>query len=112
VAVTIEHIKSGTVTIVTIAGRLDGVTAPQLDDGLAALIAPGVRMVLDMSALDYVSSAGLRVLLKVAKQVKAAKGRLALAGITPTVTKVFEISGFTTIFDIHADSISAAAAIA
>lgn len=111
-AVTIEQTQSGAVTIVTVAGRLDGTTARQLEDGLVALIAPGVGMVLDMSGLDYVSSAGLRVLLKIAKAAKAAKVRLALAGITPPVTKVFEISGFTTIFDIHPDSASAAAAIA
>ena len=111
-AVTIDEDKSGAVTIASISGRLDGSTASELDDRLSAMVVPGVRLVLDMSGLDYVSSAGLRVFLKIAKQTKAAKGRLALSGITETVLKVFEISGFTAIFNICPDRDSAAAAIA
>jgi anti-anti-sigma factor len=111
VTITIEDMKSGAVVIADIRGRLDGVTAPELDQKLTALAGNGARLVLDLSGLDYVSSAGLRIFLKAAKQIKANKGRLALAGITPTVTKIFEISGFTTIFDIYSDRDAAVAAL-
>ncbi|MES2495949.1 MAG: STAS domain-containing protein [Pseudomonadota bacterium] len=111
-AVEIEEIAVGAVTVVVVQGRLDGLAAPALDDRLAGLTTRGTKLVLDMAGLDYASSAGLRVLLKAAKQTKASKGRFALAAITPTVEKIFEISGFTTIFDIYPDRDQAAAAIA
>ena len=60
---------------------------------------PGV--VLDMQRVDYVSSAGLRVLLKAAKIARQEGHRLALAGLTPQVQEVFDISGFTAIFTIY-----------
>ena len=111
-ALIITEENLGTSTVVAIGGRLDGATSAQLDERLTAAATPGARVVLDMTGLDYVSSAGLRVLLKAAKQIKAAKGRFALSGITPMVAKVFEISGFTSIFSIYADREQAAAAIA
>lgn len=110
-AVTIRDEQAGSVAVVAIDGRLDGAAAPQLDDHLVSAIGRGSALVLDLSGLDYVSSAGLRVLLKVAKQAKAAKKHLALAGITSAVKEVFDISGFTAIFAIHSDRAGAVAAV-
>ena len=104
--------SAGVVSVATVAGRLDGAAAPQLDDRLVTLAKPGAKLVLDLDGVDYVSSAGLRVLLKVAKQVKAGKGRLALAGIAPSVKEVFDISGFTAIFALYPDREQAVAAVA
>ncbi|KQY16340.1 hypothetical protein ASE23_20380 [Rhizobium sp. Root73] len=55
---------------------------------------------MDMAGLDYVSSAGLRVMLKTAKASRAAKKKLVLAGLQPAVQEVFDISGFTALFVI------------
>ena len=67
--------------------------------------------VVDLSSVSYVSSAGLRVLLKGAKTAKASGHRLVLAGIAPSVREVFDISGFSTIFTIVEDMDAALAAI-
>jgi anti-anti-sigma factor len=59
------------------------------------------QLLLDFTELDYVSSAGLRVLLIAAKRVKACQGRLAICALRPDVLEVFEISGFTKIFSLY-----------
>ena len=64
-----------------------------------------------MSGLDYISSAGLRVLLVMAKKVQQAKGKVALYGLVPNVREVFAVSGFDTIFSIQPDSAAALAAV-
>ncbi len=74
-------------------GRLDTATAPVAEGELMAMLAtPG--LVLDMTAVRYVSSAGLRLLLKMAKDAKGKGAKFALAGLQPAVREVFEISGF------------------
>jgi len=64
-----------------------------------------------MSRLEYISSAGLRVLLVMAKKVQQAKGKVALFGLSPNVREVFSVSGFDTIFSIQPDSAAALAAV-
>ena len=59
-------------------------------------------MILDFSDMDYVSSAGLRVLLMVSKQVRGRPTRLTLCALRPNVAEIFEISGLTSVFDIIA----------
>lgn len=82
-------------------GHLDTNTAPDAEAKLNELIADGAeKLIIDFSALDYISSAGLRVLLATAKKLKAVGGTLRLYGLNPTVQEVFDISGFSTIFSI------------
>jgi len=69
------------------------------------------RLAIDMSALQYISSAGLRVLLVVAKKVQQAKGKVVLFGLGPHVREVFSISGFDKIFSIQSDAAEAVAAV-
>lgn len=84
-----------------IAGRVDGATAPQFETALLGLFAEGSeRVLLDLSALDYVSSAGLRVILMAAKKARARQGRLVLCALQPQVDEVFQMSGFARILDI------------
>jgi anti-anti-sigma factor len=64
-----------------------------------------------MSKLEYISSAGLRVLLVVAKKVQQAKGKVVLFGLVPNVREVFSISGFDQIFTIEPDADAAVAAV-
>lgn len=88
----------GDVTIVAIVGSLDSITSPQAKPALDAVGGSATRKVaVDFSALDYVSSAGLRVLLGLAKQQNSKGGALRTFGLNHSVREVFEISGFATI---------------
>jgi anti-sigma B factor antagonist len=87
--------------VIAVAGRLDSNTAPDLEAVLCPRVQDRPGVVLDMQRVDYVSSAGLRVLLKAAKIARQESHRLALAGLTPQVQEVFDISGFTAIFTIY-----------
>ena len=105
-----EH--DGDVVIVRLSGRLDSSAAPSAEERLsAALGGTPPRLAIDMSGLDYISSAGLRVLLVVAKKVQQQKGKVALGGLAANVREVFTVSGFDSIFAIEPDAASAAAAV-
>lgn len=89
------------VTIVAVAGNLDSITSPEAQQAIDAILANGVRkLAVDFSRLDYISSAGLRVLLGAAKKVGAAGGALRLFGLNETVREVFDVSGFSTILAV------------
>ena len=94
--------KRGAVDLLTLRGKLDAGTANVLEAKLMAVIAAGgMHLILSCSALDYVSSAGLRVLLMAAKKLKAGNGRILLSSLQPHIREVFDIAGFSTIFPIH-----------
>ncbi len=91
------------VTLVALAGNLDSNTSPQAQQALDAILTSGVKkMAVDCTALDYISSAGLRVLLGTAKRLTGAGGALRLFGLNETVREVFDISGFSTILAVYA----------
>ena len=97
-------------TIVNVNGRLDAVSAPEFQKALLALIDKGANiLVLDFSAVDYISSAGLRAILVVAKQLRSGQGELSVAELQEMVKEVFELSGFNAILPIF-DSLEAALA--
>ena len=78
----------------TVCGRLETATAPQLDAEVKA-VAPEVKTLrIEMAETEYVSSAGLRVLLTAQKTMNARQGRMELAGVNDTVKHVFDITGF------------------
>jgi anti-anti-sigma factor len=107
----IEQERDGDVVIVRLSGRLDSSAAPSAEERLsAALSGAPPRLAIDMSGLDYISSAGLRVLLVLAKKVQQQKGKVVLGGLIANVREVFSVSGFDTIFSIEADRASAVAA--
>ena len=88
--VSVDEEKS--VARIALAGALNTDTAPGFDTELQQVVARGLDLtVLDMKDLDYISSAGLRVIFKAAKQTKAAGHRLAAANRKPHIDKVFEI---------------------
>lgn len=90
------------VTVLAPAGRLDSATSPKLGGRLASLAAvPQGRLVLDLARVDFVSSAGLRVILAAAKQARAANGRMVVCSVQPPVQEVLDISGFTTLLSIQ-----------
>jgi anti-anti-sigma factor len=87
--------------IVAPAGRLDSTTSASFDQHMAALVTAGERrIVVDFSEVEYISSAGLRVLLLLAKQMRVDHGRLALCGLGDRVRQVFELAGFLPLFVI------------
>lgn len=104
-----EH---GEIRIVRINGRLDGTTMQLLEDEFMKLAGSGcVKFVFDMSGLDYISSAGLRVMLLAVKKTRAAGGKLALFGLNDNVNEIFRISGFSTIFSIFGSGEDALASV-
>ncbi|MDP2342355.1 MAG: STAS domain-containing protein [Deltaproteobacteria bacterium] len=100
-SLTLETKEAGGVVVVALIGSLDTQTSAAAMERLHALVGPsGTRMLLDCSALAYVSSAGLRVFLTTTKKLTAAGGALRMCGLNETVKEVFEISGFHTIFKV------------
>lgn len=98
------------VTILKLSGRLDGVAAPELEKKLnEALVGGSERLVFDCSGVEYASSAGLRVFLLAAKQLRTRGGRCGFAALTPPLREVFSISGFLDILEVH-DTVAQAAA--
>ena len=88
------------VTIVELSGNLDANTAPQAEEEIIPLILPDCRLVLDMSECQYVSSAGLRLLLTIVKRVKANEGgQWCLASVSEEVMDVMEMTGFAKFFE-------------
>ncbi|MBN2706191.1 MAG: STAS domain-containing protein [Deltaproteobacteria bacterium] len=92
------------ITVITASGRLDGVGAPEIEAYGKKLIESGAsRLLLDMAAVDYVSSAGLRGLLVLARATQAAAGQLVLCRLSANVREVMTISGFDSILHLAAD---------
>lgn len=82
-----------------------------LEPHLAECTAGTCAIILDFSAVSYISSVGLRVLMLAARQAKAQGGRLVMAGLTPIVKEVFEISRFNLVLQVFPDVAAAAAAL-
>ncbi|MEE9576589.1 MAG: STAS domain-containing protein [Gemmatimonadota bacterium] len=89
------------ISVVRIEGSLDTNTAPEAQQHLDSLQDAGSQKILiDFEALDYISSAGLRVLLVTAKRLGGSGGSLHICGLNETVDEVFEISGFSVILNV------------
>lgn len=108
----ISEVRTDGTLRIGLQGRLDATTSPGLQEKLLAMVETGDRkVVLDFSSLEYVSSAGLRVILIVAKKLKVAGGRLALCGLKPHIREVFDISGFSSMLAIFATADEAVASL-
>ena len=97
---TIERNVIGTVVTLKIVGRLDTSTAPALEAAVDGCAADVKELILDCGALEYVSSAGLRVILKAQKQMNV-QGSMKLTGVNETIMEVFDITGFADILAIE-----------
>ena len=94
----------GQVALVRIAGSVDGLTADGLQASLRSLLDGGaIRLVGDLSRVDYTSSAGLRALLATLKATRQLGGDFRLAAVQPGVLRVLEMSGFTSILKHYPD---------
>jgi len=95
------------IVVVRPSGKLDALTAPQLQESLNRVLEEGaLRVVIDMTDVRYVSSAGLRVFIRVGKQLMQT-GKMAVAGLHASVRQVFEMAGFEMILSICDDVDSA-----
>lgn len=98
--ITLETING--IVVILLKGRLNISTTASLEETFNKLLADQTKkIVVECRELEYISSAGLRVLLMAAKQFKKISGEIALSSLTPNVKQVFEISGFTSIFPIY-----------
>jgi anti-anti-sigma factor len=92
---------AGAVTILTVKGRIDLATAQELGERLTAALAPdGTHLVLDLRQLDYLSSAGFRVLVIAARRAQEGASRFVLCGLSSKVHQLFDIGGFLPLFEI------------
>jgi anti-sigma B factor antagonist len=110
----INHKRFNRVDLLGINGRLDAASAPQLKQQIDALFDQGrYRLVLDLAGLEYVASPGLRVLIEARKRARDRKitdlegGDVRIANLPPRIKEVFDLTGFTSLFEIYPDTIEA-----
>ena len=97
---TINQTKNGNALVLALEGRLDTMTAPQLEAALKEAL-PGVEaLTFDLEKLDYISSAGLRVLLSAQKQMNK-QGEMKVINAGETIMEIFEVTGFSDILTIE-----------
>jgi anti-sigma B factor antagonist len=98
----IKNQKEGDQLTINLVGRLDTNTAPELEKELETLIDDSVKTaILDLKELDYVSSAGLRVILGLQKQMSGKSGSLTVRGANESIIEVFEMTGFLDILNVE-----------
>jgi anti-sigma B factor antagonist len=95
--------------LVEVKGRVDSATAPDLSKSIESLTKNGHhKIVVDMNAVDFISSAGLRVLISTQKECRRYnRGEVVLAAVSPKVQSALDLAGFNTLFKIYKDVLSA-----
>ena len=97
---TIEKKLNGAELTINLTGRMDTTTAPQLEAELKDSLSGVEHLVLDFAALDYLSSAGLRVLLAAQKQMNK-QGDMVVRNVNETIAEIFDVTGFADILTIE-----------
>jgi anti-anti-sigma factor len=104
----ISSLKDGDLTLFKIAGRMDSMTGPNVESAVGAAIGGGSHhLVLDMSGVAYISSAGLRAILVAAKAARDAGGGLMVFGLQLSVRDAFDVSGLGNIIPVAASEADA-----
>ncbi len=96
----IEKKSEGSKLELAVSGRMDTTTAPQLDEELKKSLDNVSELVLDFSGLEYISSAGLRVLLSAQKRMNNQQGTMRVVGANEIVKEIFDVTGFSDILTI------------
>ena len=96
---TITKTLNGTALTLALEGRLDTITAPELEAEIKASLDGVTALTLDLEKLEYISSAGLRVLLS-AQKVMNKQGDMKVANVNETIREIFEVTGFSDILSI------------
>ena len=97
---TIDKQQNGSELTLTLNGRLDTTTAPELENAIKENIAGVTNLVMDFAGLEYLSSAGLRVILSAQKTMNK-QGEMVIRNVNETINEVFEITGFIDILTIE-----------
>lgn len=97
---TITKNSEGAKLTLTLEGRLDTTTAPQLEEEVKNSLGGVEELVLDFAALEYISSAGLRVLLS-AQKIMNKQGSMVIRNVNETINEVFEITGFNDVLTVE-----------
>ena len=97
---TIEKNLNETELTITLTGRLDTITAPQLENELKASLSGVESLILDFAGLAYLSSAGLRVLLAAQKQMNK-QGSMVVRHVNETISDIFDVTGFSDVLTIE-----------
>jgi|SoiMetStandDraft_5_1073268.scaffolds.fasta_scaffold467224_1 anti-anti-sigma factor len=98
--VSVSHRSVGQVTILKPNGRIDSQSSPEFETTLNQKLEGAQDIILDFSEVPYISSAGLRVVLLVAKRLGRGQGKFALASLKPEILSVFKISGLSSVLKI------------
>jgi len=99
--VDISEKRIGDVNVISLSGRLDAYSANEVEKKLDTLINAGqVQLVINLEKLEYISSSGLRVFLAALKKAKKQQGDMKLACMKPYIKEVFDIAGFTQLFNM------------
>ena len=97
----IRQKKTGDLVEFDLLGRLDANTAPEAEKTISSAIDGGAsKLLFNLDSLEYISSAGLRVMLVAAKKIRQTNGKIVLCSLKDNVQEVFDISGFSSIFNI------------
>ena len=97
---TIESLKDADALTLVISGRLDTMSSPELDEIITNELDGVTDLTFDFAGLDYISSAGLRVLLRAKKKMDSC-GTMKLVGVSPIIMEIFEITGFSEVLTIE-----------
>ena len=110
----ITHKSLTRVDVLTLTGRMDASSAPELEQQIDQLFDQGrYRIVLDLSGLEYIASPGLRVLIEARKRARDRKlndlegGDVRIANLPSRIKEVFDLTGFTSLFEIYSDTTAA-----
>ena len=97
----IKQTKDGQKLTVALSGRLDTTSAPQLEEALTSALDGVKELVFDFNQIEYISSAGLRILLSTQKKMGAQGASMKLVGVNDVVREVFEVTGFINILTLE-----------
>ncbi len=96
----IKKTIEGASAVVALSGRLDTMTSPELEKELESILSDATDLVFDFAFLDYISSAGLRVLLKAQKSMNG-KGSMKVIHVNDAINEIFDVTGFADILTIE-----------
>ncbi|HWX27442.1 MAG TPA: STAS domain-containing protein [Steroidobacteraceae bacterium] len=107
----LETSEENDILTVRLEGSLDGKTAPEAREQLQRFLAANSKLILDLSNVDYLSSAGLRLLLVLYRELTARKGKLALLGVSEDIRTVMSHTGFLSFFTLVESAVEAVQAV-
>lgn len=109
---TVSGEQHGGVLVASVGGRVDGSNAQEFQEALETLLADNANaLALDLQDLAYISSAGLRVILLISRQMQGRSGKFGVCGLAGAISEVFALSGFDKIIPIHASRSEAVSAL-